>query len=395
MEVKRDRFQIALEKLPEKGGNGMPTFEYRFPAIRGIQAGREYYASMCPLRLIPRIFLFDEEELKPEVRSQRILNRARIPEMARYIVNNPKDYTFSAITASIDGDVTFEAIGSEGSDHSIGTLKIPMSAKFVINDGQHRRAAIEEALHQSPELGDETISVVFFIDVGLKTSQQMFADLNRHAIRPTPSIGLLYDHRDEDAQVAKAVARKTPIFAELTEMERSSISNRSVKLFTLSGIHNATNCLLAGLDLESLEARVETAVEFWQSVAAQIPDWQLTLDRKVSAADLRRDYVHSHALGLAALARVGNSLLRQQGPLKGKGWKTRIKKLRSLDWSRGNSELWEGRAMNAGRLSKRSVNVTLTGNAIKQHLGIDLSPSEIELEEEFRSNRNGNKKRAG
>ena len=93
----------------------MPTFEYNFPAIRGIQAGREYYASMCPLRLIPRIFLFDEEELKPEVRSQRVLNRGRIPEMSRYLVNNPKNYTFSALTASIDGEVSFEPVGPEGS----------------------------------------------------------------------------------------------------------------------------------------------------------------------------------------------------------------------------------------------------------------------------------------
>ncbi len=49
----------------------MATFEYIFPAIRGIQAGREYYVSMCPLRVIPRIFLFDEDELKPELRAQR------------------------------------------------------------------------------------------------------------------------------------------------------------------------------------------------------------------------------------------------------------------------------------------------------------------------------------
>lgn len=38
-------------------------FEYTFPAIRGIQAGREFYISMCPLRLIPKIFIFDEDEL--------------------------------------------------------------------------------------------------------------------------------------------------------------------------------------------------------------------------------------------------------------------------------------------------------------------------------------------
>ena len=68
----------------------MPSFEYNFPAIRGIQAGREYYISMCPLRLIPRIFLFDEDELNPELRAQRILNKSRIPEMARYILANPQ-----------------------------------------------------------------------------------------------------------------------------------------------------------------------------------------------------------------------------------------------------------------------------------------------------------------
>ena len=50
-------------------------YEYVFPAIRGVQAGREYYVTMCPLRLIPRLFLFDEEELPPEMRAQRNLNR--------------------------------------------------------------------------------------------------------------------------------------------------------------------------------------------------------------------------------------------------------------------------------------------------------------------------------
>ncbi len=119
----------------------MPSFEYIFPAIRGIQAGREYYVSMCPLRLIPRIFIFDEDELRPELRAQRILNKARVPEMARYILKRSKTYTFSALTASIDGRVHFEPLGADETERSVGRLRIPMNAKFVINDGQHRRAA--------------------------------------------------------------------------------------------------------------------------------------------------------------------------------------------------------------------------------------------------------------
>lgn len=366
----------------------MTGFEYVFPSIRGMQAGREYYVSMCPLHLIPKIFLFDEDELKPELRAQRTLNRQRVPEIARYIVGNAKDYTFSALTASIDGKVKFEPVASDADARNIGRLRIPMSARFVINDGQHRRAAIEEALSACPELGDETISVVFFLDVGLKRCQQMFADLNRHAVRPTPSLGLLYDHRDLDAQVAKLVMDRVPVFAALTETERSTISNRSIKLFTLSGICSATQSLLQGLELKVVEQRVDVAVEFWCEVSRHIPDWHAARDRKLSAADLRRDFVHSHALALASLARAGNALLR----LENRVWKSSLRKLASLDWARSNSALWEGRAMSAGRLSKRNVNVTLTGNAIKQHLGLGLSAEEQQLEDEYVRSTNGRRR---
>ena len=35
-----------------------------FPAIRGIQAGKEYYVVMCPLKLIPEIFKFNEDYIE-------------------------------------------------------------------------------------------------------------------------------------------------------------------------------------------------------------------------------------------------------------------------------------------------------------------------------------------
>ena len=159
------------------------TYKYIFPAIRGIQAGREYYVAMCPLKLIPSIFRFDDEELSPEFRAQRTLNRARVPEIARYMTNNPNDYVFSAITASIDGEVKFLPV-ADSSDRTLnGILEVNMDAQFIINDGQHRRAAIEMAIKNEPRLGDESIAVVFFVDRGLERSQEMLADLNRHWLR--------------------------------------------------------------------------------------------------------------------------------------------------------------------------------------------------------------------
>lgn len=361
----------------------MPSFEYVFPAIRGIQAGREYYVSMCPMRLIPRIFIFDEDELRPELRAQRFLNKARVPEIAGYLLKQVKNYVFSALTASIDGEVSFEPLGSESDARSVGRLRIPMTAKFVINDGQHRRAGIEAALRECPELGEETIAVVFFLDVGLNRCQQMFADLNRYAIRPTNSLNILYDHRDEDAIVTKALLERVQIFKDLTEKQRSTLSNRSLKLFTLSGIYHATQVLMADQDGSPQEQRVDLAASFWNEVARHIPDWGLAKARKVSAAELRRDYVHSHALALAAIARAGRDLLR----LPADDWKKRLAKLASLDWSRSNTNLWEGRAMNAGRLSKKTLNVNLTGSAIKLHLGLKLTDEEQDLEKQHERSR--------
>ena len=85
-----------------------------------------------------------------------------------------------------------------------------MKARFVINDGQHRRAAIEAALRENPDLGDETIAVVFFLDVGLKRCQQMFADLNRYAIRPTTSLSILYDPGTPTPRSPRTCFRRSP-----------------------------------------------------------------------------------------------------------------------------------------------------------------------------------------
>lgn len=362
-----------------------PHFGYTFPAIRGIQASREYYTSMCPLRLIPKIFYFDEAEaeLSPELRAQRTLNRTRVPEIASYILGNPQDYAFSAITASIDAEVKFEPLGKEPNTSRVGLLHVPMDARFIINDGQHRRAAIEAAICERPELGDESIAVVLFIDRGLARCQQLFADLNRYAIRPSKSIGVLYDHRDDMAQIARLAVLKSQVFGDLVEMERSSLSARSRKLFTLSAIYTATDTLLKRVELADQRSAAELAIDFWEEVAKHIPEWQRVRDGKVSSGEIRQDFIHSHGIALHALGHVGNHLLRNFP----KDWKAKLKGLQKLDWRRSNSALWEGRAMVGGRLSKATQNVMLASAVIKRSLRLPLEPEEDKLERALRRSR--------
>lgn len=351
------------------------SFYYVFSAIKGVQAGQDYYVAMCPLKLIPKIFLFDEDELPPELRAQRALNRARVPEIARYIVENPRQYVFSSLTASVDGEVRFETV--EPGNQFVGKLMIPMTARFIVNDGQHRRAGIEEALKHRPELGDETISVVFFIDSELRRSQQMFADLNKHAIRPTKSIGILYDLRDPLSELARQIISSAECFKGLVETERTTISNRSTKLFTLSSVYQGTQALLRKQKHQRVTPQeAEIALEFWREVQKNIPEWQLASQRKVAPAELRRDFIHSHGLALHALGIAGAAVICEYP----KAWKERLSRLKKIDWSRSNTSFWEGRATLGGRVSKAHTNVLLTAALIKKTLGVALTPEESKLD---------------
>ena len=370
--------RITRWEEPLEGG-----FEYVFPAIKGIQARREYYVSMCPLRLIPKIFLFDEEELVPELRAQRTLNKNRIPEMANYMLGNRDTYVFSALTASVNAVTEFEPFANQGADQRIGLLRIPMSAVFIINDGQHRRAAIELALREQPELADESIAVVFFLDRGLKKCQQMFADLNRYAVRPSKSLGLLYDHSDEWAELSRRVVVHCDAFKGVVEMERTTLAKRSRRLFTLSAIHGATKQLLAGLNELDIEKRVQLASRFWNAVDQQIPEWKLVREGKVSSGEIRVDFIHTNGISLLALSRAGNALFLGTGI--DHDWEEQLKPIEKINWSRSNTKLWEGRAMRNGRISKASDNVILTGNVIKKAIGLDLTPEERRLEQSLES----------
>lgn len=356
-------------------------FAVSFPAMAGVQAGSEFFVIMCPLRYLPRLFLFDEEAVPPELRAQRALNRNRLPSLVSYLTENRNDYVFSALTASVDGDMLFEPHEGSGPTQRLGVLHLSMDAKFLINDGQHRRAAIEEAMKEDPSLGDETIPIVIFRDRGLQRSQQMFADLNRHAVRPAKSIGVLYDHRDDDSGIARLIVLRSDFFRPLVDLESSSLSARSRKLFTLSALYRGTTTLMHGQQFDNLDDAANAARTYWELVAARIPEWSMVKSGVMHAAEARAEFIHSHGIALHALGRVGATMMRESDDPG--YWESSLEGLRTVDWSRRNLPIWEGRAMIGGRVSKATNNVTLTTNLLRSALGQDLSPDEQRIEDAF------------
>ena len=216
-------------------------FTYNFSVVKGLQANREYYIGMVPLGILSKLFRDEDEYILPEHRAQRCINEARIPEISNYILSNRNNYVFSALSASIDGD--FEYVASE-IDNNIGLLKVDMNAVFLINDGQHRKAAILDAIKEDPTLSDETIAIVFFKDEGLERSQQMFADLNKHAVKSTMSLSTLYDDRDPMANAVKQVVSDIPFLNKYIDKEKDALGKNSSKLFTLANFLRANKRII-------------------------------------------------------------------------------------------------------------------------------------------------------
>jgi DNA sulfur modification protein DndB len=352
---------------------------YGFDAIRGTQAGREFYVAMCPLKIIPKLFIFNDYDIPPELRAQRVLRETRIPAIKNYILNNPDDYTFSSLTASVDGIMKFNPSPSLGEDGKLGRLYINMDSRLLINDGQHRRKAIEEALKERPDLGHEMISVVFFQDDGLKRSQQMFSDLNKNAVKPTKSLNILYDHRDEFSKFIVSIAKDVEIFNNRTEMEKTSISNRSTKAFTLNGIADASMRLIGirkGRKPTSAEKKL--IKEFWEAVSKNIAEWQLLIQDKVSSAEIRKNFVHTNTNLLNAMGIAGNIIVNENPD----SWNDVLKSLRKINWSRTSSD-WEGRLIINGQMQKHATGIELAANTILKKCGIRLSESRQKIEDKL------------
>lgn len=342
---------------------------YGFDAIRGMQANREYFVVICPLKIIPKLFIFNEYDIPPKLRAQRKLSSARIPAIANYILSNPDDYLFSSLTASVDGKMRFVPAQHLGPEGKLGRLYVNMDARMLINDGQHRRKAIEEALMVKPELGHESISVVFFEDHGLKRSQQMFADLNKNASKPSKSLNILYDHRDPYSKFIVDMAGTLDIFRDRVEMEKTTIGKHSNCVFTLAGISDATKKFLGKTKVIMPNTKTKELIkDYWGTVSKYIPEWQLVMNDEITADELREGFVHAHTNGLHALGIVGNVIVKKYPD----EWKRKIVKFRDIDWTRGN-KIWQGNFIQGKHMVRTTTGVSLGAAEILKMCNIDAS----------------------
>ena len=351
------------------------NFSYKFPAVRGMQANMEYFISMVPMNLLSKLFSENTDNtVLPEYRAQRKLNETRIPEISNYILNNRNSYVFSALSASIDGK--FKFIHSKDLEN-VGVLEVDMGATFLINDGQHRKAAIEKALVEDNTLANETISIVFFKDEGLARSQQMFTDLNKHAVKTSNSISTLYNTRDKLSVATNNMINKIPFFRMFTDKEKDNLGKNSSNLFTLINLYRANKKIIHA---ECSEQDEKFLYEYWNLVSENIDEWNEVMTKQITKKNLRENYIITLAITILALGKLGSFFYENRNF----DIKKYISKLRNIDWLRSNPD-WKNRVITSkGKVQKQDEAVNFTYNKIKELIGIPLSREEQNREKLLR-----------
>ena len=352
------------------------------PAIRGMMGRRTYYTISLAMAEVPRLFRFNDwEQATPELRAQRVLNKSRVPAIAKYILDNENDYLFSSITASYNAEVTFKAIDNH---RDIGTLEIELeNLELIINDGQHRSAGIAAAIKENPALGKDKISVLLFPMEDLNRLQQMFTDLNRYAHKTSKSLDVLYDHRDNVSALTMDVSEDVETFRGMIDKERITIPLRSPKLFTLSTLYDA-NKELVGNKIDSkgskgYETSRTLAFEYWTELSKVVEDWQRVKSREMRAAELRQEKINTHAVTMRALGGAGRALIAHYPS----DWRDHLEPLRNVDWRKAVGStvnpLWDNVCITAGSVvSNRQARVQ-TLAVLKKILGLEISPREEKL----------------
>jgi DNA sulfur modification protein DndB len=331
------------------------------PAIRGTMGGRQYFTISVSMAEVPRLFRFNDwEQSTPELRAQRVLNKSRVPDIMKYILDNEDGYLFSSITASYSAEVRFTP-SAENPD--LGTLEMELeNLELIINDGQHRSAGIAAAIKENPALAKDKISVLLFPMENLNRLQQMFTDLNRYAHKTSKSLDVLYDHRDNLSALTMDVSEQVDVFRGMVDKEKITIPMRSEKLFTLSTLYDANEELIGDKvdrrETKDYEEKLALAAEYWTVLSNVITDWRRVKDEHLRAPALRQEKINTHAVVMRALGGAGHALIDEYP----QDWQKHLEPLRQVDWRKSVGSkvnpLWDNVCITAGSVvSNRQARV--------------------------------------
>ena len=145
-------------------------------------------------------------------------------------------------------------------------------------------------------------------------------------------------------------------------MHRSTISNRSKKLFTFGALRSANSRFLSNsVPAADRRTALQNATRFWNRLSATLPAWVHVADGTCKPFELRQHSLAGHGLFLQATAELGRALM-EQNPQE---WEVRLQRLSDVDLSRTGP--LGSNLMAAGRLGRKEGDILELAAEMKRH----------------------------
>lgn len=215
------------------------------PAIRGVIGDMVYYTTTFTFNQIAERVKKIDDELHTSTSLKEQLQRtltSNYQSISDYIISQKEHFFNSLVLAIYDGDPEWNEmeVNFKGEDYySMGFLKLNGEEKIFPVDGQHRVEGIKDALKRSPELGEESISVILIghhkNKEGMEKTRRIFSTLNRYAKPVSPGDIIALDEDDTVAIVTRNMLESFPLFMNENisdDKATKAIAEKDTKSFT-------------------------------------------------------------------------------------------------------------------------------------------------------------------
>ncbi len=347
----------------------------RVPALKGHLGGVDFYLITLTLGEVPRYIIGTDPNLSPDLRENRKARPERFAEIADYIIKNPDNYRFSALTCTYGKNGTSEPVKWEPADPNasegspgwmLGMLTLNQQDPLIIVDGQHRLGAIREATERDPDLRNDSIAIVLFPYSNIDTAQQLFSDLNRTAKKTSKSLDVFFNRRDIVNRVVQAMVTKVSVFKERVDVENISVAKSPIKVFALAGIYQASEPMIkaatiGGLVQDELSQEnqneneyVKFLVDAWEFIANQFPEWGKVARDEMNILQERPRYLHWNSGIVSSIGEFVGVAMKERGPDWKDVVKTALTHPDNANWRREVPQ-WQGLVLVGTQVLPRSA----------------------------------------
>ncbi|EGH9360812.1 DGQHR domain-containing protein [Salmonella enterica] len=274
---------------------------FQFPGVCGFQGGTQTIMLNVPARTLARVLSRDSQGHALE-RSQREINNTRVKKFINYLTDAAKKGTpfiVPALIGNCDSDIEFEPIGNT----MAGIVRIPMDAKIKLFDGQHRASGIIEFI----ENYDITLSVPILLTekLSLDVRKQFFSDINNNASKPSATINMAYNGRDEIAQTMVNILQNHEVFSSTTDFEHNVVPAKKPFFISFKAVCDATKKFIGSGDNKLSSENIEAIWQSWIYLTG-LDD----IRHGTKQHEYKKDYIQFHGVMINAFGYAVADLLK-------------------------------------------------------------------------------------